>query len=80
MSDKIQVVELSDALRAFGQCLQQWVDDGMPQDDPEVLAIPFNIPADNVIELTEKSRAIFGDGHGDHYRTRLVSEWVAVDE
>lgn len=43
-------------------------------------SVQIPIPVGDVIELTKKSRAIFGDGRGDRYRTRLVSEWAPADE
>ncbi len=76
MSDTIQVVELGDALRAIGRCLQQWVDDGMPQEDPEVVAIPFEVPASDVIELTER---MVGQGDPVWPAKFWISEMVPVD-
>ena len=55
-NETIQVVELGDALRAMGKGLQEWVDAGMPQEDPEVVGIPFDVPVGQVIELTERCR------------------------
>ena len=77
----MQVVELGDALRAMGRSLQRWVDDGMPQADPDMVGVLFDIPARDVIELTEEQE----DGtarfdptwHGDV--RRFVSEWEPVD-
>ena len=55
MTEKlIQVVEVGDALHAMSKALQEWADDGFPQSEPGVVAIPFDIPASQVLTLVRE--------------------------